>query len=438
MVKIAGLPTALFVVLIGIFAFAAYAFSSYAPSNTATAIPTSAVSAVPTSTVTTAPVVPVTAAHSSNFNAIWYDYAGDTCYSAGRFWIFFYDGKQVGFVSSSDGQIWSTERPLGSAGNGTWAFYCSDNAFYYAISRDQFGPSVYYRHGNLTSAGTIQWAAPERMFNATGTLIRGISTIVDKNGSWWTTFSDLLGSNNTLTNRYTLGVEVWKCSAPSSCGWSRTGIWNTTDPTHGAYPQILSTGSGTIAVVWTVPNAGGNLSVRFYDGNAWSRTAELAGPFRMASSTCVSLASSIGCAASNDTAIVYATATLSNGSAKWSGFEELTGCSTSLAVQFTSPHYRNCFASASSDGVSRVAVTYIMSNSTVGSLESVDGGFHWVESTPFTTSETGSPIRISSPFSIGGYIQAAWVSGDAPPYSIRFISVPLAKVINNTVQSSQT
>ncbi|MDA4127645.1 MAG: hypothetical protein OK452_10685, partial [Thaumarchaeota archaeon] len=153
----------------------------------------------------------VTAAISRSPIATKTDYEGFTCYASGRFWAFFNDINNEGYVSSADFATWNAETIIPTAGTaGIFAFYCSGNTVFYAAAGQNNAAVVHFDKGTMNPDGTILWGT-EGNFATTGTVIRGISTTLDSTGKWWVAF----GSSETY-----LSVEAWVCAAPSACTWT--------------------------------------------------------------------------------------------------------------------------------------------------------------------------------------------------------------------------
>jgi PKD repeat protein len=90
--------------------------------------------------------------------------------SSGRFWIFYSDGTNMKYTSTTDGQAWFTPQTIRPATNGfTFYVHVSMGAVHYVYNSEGTGEDVYYRKGTLNSDGTIAWVAPEQVAVDAGT-----------------------------------------------------------------------------------------------------------------------------------------------------------------------------------------------------------------------------------------------------------------------------
>lgn len=93
-----------------------------------------------------------------------------TFFDNGRFWIFFWNGASVNFVTSPDGQSWSTPTLVSAASRiedaPEWSIWFDGTYVHYAIaccSTSPFqGNDIFYRRGVPQADGTIAWSAPEQ------------------------------------------------------------------------------------------------------------------------------------------------------------------------------------------------------------------------------------------------------------------------------------
>ncbi|MDE1852572.1 MAG: RHS repeat protein [Thaumarchaeota archaeon] len=350
----------------------------------------------------------VTAAHSHTNLATKADYQSHACYASGRYWVFFDDGYERGYVTSPDLVTWSSEITFG-ASTFSVASYCSGNTLYYAYT----GPEPFYYSfdqifvfsATLNPDGTMTQLA-QSGFYAYGINLRGISLTLDSAGGLWVAFGDDAGL-----------VEVWHCPNPSACSWTDSK----NIPTNGVfspYADIVPLTGGKVAVAWTDGyNTMGSLGIATFSGAAWSLPAYANGLYRIDASTCVSIKDTAGCGVdSGDTAVGFVSAAYNGNSPAWSGFKRLAACSSTT----------DCYASLSTGGSGSLALTFAKSSSTVGFSQSFDAGAYWSFESDFSTSET-NPAYVSSPFYLGDRIVAAWTDGCSSffdcalgPYDVRF------------------
>ncbi|MDA4127187.1 MAG: hypothetical protein OK452_08325, partial [Thaumarchaeota archaeon] len=351
----------------------------------------------------------VTAAISRSPIATKADYEGFTCYASGRFWAFFNDINNEGYVSSADFAAWNAETIIPTAGTaGIFTFYCSGNSVYYAAAGQNNAAAVYFDKGTMNPDGTILWGT-EGNFATTGTVIRGISTTLDSTGKWWVAF----GSSETY-----LSVEAWVCATPSACTWTLNTSFPYGDGSYVPYAEIVPLSSGRMAIVISEgPNTMGLLGLTVFSGfgSGWGgRTYVGAGTYRLDASACVSIGDTVECGVnSGDTGIGYITGFYNGGFPYWGNFRQLLACSSSA----------DCYASISTDGKSSLAITFANSATTVGYFQSSDSGSTWGPEIDFSTTEA-NPVYVSSATFMGNYILAAWTAGTTSPYNIRVAEAP--------------
>ena len=315
--------------------------------------------------------------------------------------MFYNDGVDEGYVSSTDGVDWSTETTLLAQGVPyRAALYCSGSTIYYVDPECDSGGGVYYGWGTLGADGAITWEVGSSFSTPYG-LLRGFSTVLDSAGGWWVSFGDYSGP-------YGADVEVWHCANPSSCSWSQSAELAALDYGYTPYSDLVALTAGKMAVVLVDgSNAIGNLWGYTYSGSSWSSYATTPGEYEQYAGSCVAIGDTTECAASvPGTAIDYVALSYDNNAPTWSPPLQLVACSV-------------CYASMSLDGASGLAATFTTSGSTVGFVASSDSGGTWSSEVDFSTSET-DPAWVSSPYSINGNVQAVWTDGTSAPFDIRF------------------
>jgi len=191
-----------------------------------------------------------------------------TFYAAGRNWVFYCDGSNMNYTSSSDGGItWAAQTTIAASTSGTRInVWYNGTYFSYAMTNGLAG-ALTYRQGTPNTDGSVNWSTAEQTISAgVGGVTLGYPSItVDSSNSPWISYS-----NNTGSQYY---VEV-------TTSTTNNGVW-TTAP---GYPIVLANGSSLpgysailpltsqkVAVVY--PNMSSYLSVQVWNTTAWSPPA---------------------------------------------------------------------------------------------------------------------------------------------------------------------
>jgi hypothetical protein len=168
-------------------------------------------------------------------------------YANGRFWVFYSDGTNMVYRTSTDGSTWSAATTVRAASHGFYFSVCFDGAYlHYAYA---YNSPIYYRRGTPNSDGTITWSAAEQTVSTTYNAAIYPMVSVDSNGYVWVGYTDYTGS--------ALYPYVIKSG-------NNDGTWGTTP---SGFPYQLST-TDTVWVVSVIPLTSGKmLAVYAYDAN---------------------------------------------------------------------------------------------------------------------------------------------------------------------------
>ena len=81
-----------------------------------------------------------------------------TFYAAGRFWVFYSDGTNMVFRSSTNGEAWSSATTVRACGDGAkFSIYFDGTYVHYCYATYIDETPLYYRRGTPNSDGTISW-----------------------------------------------------------------------------------------------------------------------------------------------------------------------------------------------------------------------------------------------------------------------------------------
>jgi len=99
---------------------------------------------------------------SADYNATRHPFQRKSFYAAGRFWVFYSDGTNMVYRTSTDGITWAGPTTIRTCASGRYFSIWFDETFlHYAYSTGINAP-LYYRRGTPESDGTITWSAVEQ------------------------------------------------------------------------------------------------------------------------------------------------------------------------------------------------------------------------------------------------------------------------------------
>ncbi len=115
---------------------------------------------------------------------------------SGLIWVFYSDGVNGVFRTSTDGVNWSAPTIFGAGGHFGHRFggWFDGVYFHYALCTSALGADVYYRRGKPNHDGTIAWSAPVQTVHDTPPDMNVLypKVIVDANGFAWISFMQLV------------------------------------------------------------------------------------------------------------------------------------------------------------------------------------------------------------------------------------------------------
>ena len=363
---------------------------------------------------------PVTVGSTTNLYFSFEDpYQGTTFRAAGRYWAFYYDGSHRGFVSSTDGLSWSSERTLTTSGSAVaMTFYVSGATVYYASGSST---GFYHNHGTLNSDGTITWSTESfrsTWYQSGFSNSSPPSIALDSSGNLWV--ADPTCSNTCGSGFNYFYLEVWKCTNPSSCSWVNSntlGPWG-----NWFYAQVLTLTSGKMSVVYMSFQPASNwLRAETYSGSTWSTEAATSGPGGhgfLTLGSCTSLGDTTECVEDDQSAdnSNYIFLSYNNNNPAWSSATALDYMGSSSG-----------WPSISSDGSSKLVIIEPTTSTTIVYRISNNAGASWNSPVTLTTAESYIAGVQASFAASGGDLefQVLWGCGSGSPYNIRFASVPL-------------
>lgn len=110
------------------------------------------------------PIAPTTVGTDSRGSATLYPYQRKAFYANGRFWVFYSDGNNLVYRTSTDGTTWSSATTVRATSY--YGYYFSvwfDGAYvHYTCARGYMGEALFYRRGTPNADGTITWSTTEQ------------------------------------------------------------------------------------------------------------------------------------------------------------------------------------------------------------------------------------------------------------------------------------
>ena len=213
---------------------------------------------------------PSTVATSTSNAAARYSYQDKSFYADGLFWVFYSDGTNLAYSTSSTGTSWTVgaSSPIRActAGN-DFSIWFDGTYVYYAYTANSVDTAMYYRVGTPTSSGSITWIAAEQ------TAIAAVSSVtysnpyvsVDSAGHAWISY-----------DYYTTSITPYVTESASTASGAGGGTWGTTP---SGFPHQLSSTAESGWMSATIPLTSGNMLV-IYAGNGvylyadeWSGTS---------------------------------------------------------------------------------------------------------------------------------------------------------------------
>lgn len=352
---------------------------------------------------------PVTVGTSNSYVAMRTDSDGQICYSQGRTWLFWFDGSNFAYSSSSDGVNWATKQTVPTQGvksGGNIGYICNHQFAGQLSYVTTSSTSVVLGQGTMSATGSIQWGA-ESTFTPTHQVYNfGISWSFDTSGNQWVIVPTRDSSN-------VFHSEIWQLHI----AWGE--ILDTQWSSGYIDFKMLQLSYGRLAVFGANDgNTGaGLLSMNFYDGTTWGtwvKTSTYQGFFMKGN-----------CVATRDDAsncFIPNQAFNSDGPANYYNIPYgSTSWPTAVSLGTASE------GGIATDGGSLLFVSFKDSNTnTVSYSASTNIGANWAPLTTLSTSESSPGLYAESmttgdTLNLAGtpQVAAAWIQGTGAPFNIR-------------------
>ena len=212
---------------------------------------------------------PSTVGTSTSSLATYYPFQRKSFYANGRFWVFFSDGTNMVYCTSTDGTTWSTATTVRACSSGAYFSIWFDGTYlHYAYAPGTNGGDLMYRRGTPNADGTITWSTASEVIAYDATYQSGVVAeqinypfvSVDSNGYPFIAFKyyDAVG----LTGSFT----VTKSSTNDGTWTTATGFPK--DLSLSSIPGIvIPLTSGKMLAVYASDSAPVNATK--WDGSAW-------------------------------------------------------------------------------------------------------------------------------------------------------------------------
>ena len=187
-------------------------------------------------------------------------------YVNGLYWVFYEDGNNLDYRTSSDSATWSAAITIRTVEDGSdFGVYLDGSNIHYA-AKSNADNYIKYRQGVANSNGTITWIAAEGNVVDIG----GVSTncypsiAVDTNGLPWIAYYT---AANPMVTKSTVGNGTWLTDSPDfPYSLGAGAVWN---------PLIVPLTNGRMFVAYKYGAAGGDvIKAKRWTGVAWGAERE--------------------------------------------------------------------------------------------------------------------------------------------------------------------
>lgn len=199
-------------------------------------------------------------------------------YAADRFWVFYSDGGELVYKSSSDGLSWSERsQSLGASSDGNGISVHFDGTYaHYARTTSTNGQSLYYRRGTPGGDGMIAWSEAEQIAVAGENGVRYLHPSVSTDSSGHA----LISYHREKQNGKAGEGPCVTMSGNSDGTWGTTPAGFPYELTSNSesewYTTVHGLTSNKIAVTFADHTEIPMVYVSTYDGFSWNPTANTA------------------------------------------------------------------------------------------------------------------------------------------------------------------
>jgi hypothetical protein len=146
------------------------------------------------------PIAPTTVGTSTSSSATQYPYQLKAFYANGLFWVFYSDGTNLVYRTSSDGSTWSATTIARASNYGYYFSIWFDGTYvHYACARGSTGEALFYRRGTPNTDGTITWSTTEQQAAEVVSSVTYYQRQTRAEGKLWVLDSSYLATANYTT-----------------------------------------------------------------------------------------------------------------------------------------------------------------------------------------------------------------------------------------------
>lgn len=191
-------------------------------------------------------------------------------YAAGRYWVFYSDGTNLVWRTSTNGINWSGASTVTACSYGSDWSVCFDGTYvHYARAHSTAAPAIVYRRGTPGPDGTISWSAVEQtaLAGVAGVAIDLPNVAVDSGGYPWIGYERIPGLMYPCIT--TVDTAAWDAS-PGTWTTAANFPYQLSTSIHQTVEPVPLTGGKLLAIYAT---HGGTIKSKAWDGAAWSAEA---------------------------------------------------------------------------------------------------------------------------------------------------------------------
>jgi len=352
---------------------------------------------------------------STSTTPVIYGFQKKCFYANGRWWVFYYDGTNFGWRTSTDGSSWSSFSNYGAYPPQRFDIWYDEANNKICLARcGGSSGSVYYRQGTANSDGTITWDSNEVTVNSDASTY-GVRVCKDSNGYPWISYL------SAPTPNY---EKVVKANTTSGSSWDvPTTLW--TDRGNGQEEIIIvPLSNGRMMALSSASQTASRILSRLYDGSSWAASVT-------ASTSYVQNYNYYDAVADGDNVhlvfckvtsydIVYVKYLYGTGWGSEETVESATVSQNHPAISFKS--------------ADKVRVFYLLSQTTIKYRDRDSGS--WQAVVTISSSESTMTCVCSSYKPFSSKLCVTWKSGLVSPYNVKFEGYTLAEVILKEVTDS--
>ena len=187
-------------------------------------------------------------------------------YASGRYWVFYSDGTNMVYSTSTDGSTWTSATAIRACTSGAYfSIWFNGTYLHYAYA---FSSSIYYRRGVPNSDGTISWSTTtEQVVSTAYNRVYYPMVSVDSNGYVWIGYYDIYIDENL--NKYYYPYVIKSGNNNGTWGTTPTGFPHRLeeDSQSSWRVSVIPLTSGKMLVIYTLDY--GSIRTKAWNGSAW-------------------------------------------------------------------------------------------------------------------------------------------------------------------------